>query len=76
MPKTANYTRKAIDDYRRRNDFINLKFPKGTKERMLELGISNNNLVEECLNFIAGIEEIINSEELTGEPNQDRLRAR
>lgn len=59
MPKTADYTRKAIDKYREKNDFINLKFPKGTKDRLKELGISNSDLVDECINFINSIAETL-----------------
>lgn len=64
MAKTPEYTRKAIDEYRKNNDFINLRFPKGTKERIKNLGISNSDLVDECLNFISGIEEVINNDSL------------
>lgn len=34
MGKTPEYTKKAIDNYREKFDFIQVRFPKGTKERI------------------------------------------
>jgi len=45
MAKTAVYTKKAIDDYRKKHDFINLTVDKGLKERLAAVGISNKDII-------------------------------
>lgn len=42
--KTPNYTRKAIDSYRNKFDFVQVRFPKGTKERIEKLVGGEKNL--------------------------------
>jgi len=37
--KTTEAQRKAVRDYEKRNDRINVIFPSGTREKMKELGI-------------------------------------
>lgn len=39
--KTTDAQRKAIRDYEKRNDRINVVFPAGTRERMEKLGIKS-----------------------------------
>lgn len=45
MAKTAAYTKKAIDDYRKKHDFINLTVDKGLKERLAAVGIKNSDII-------------------------------
>ena len=42
-PKTSESQRKAVREYEKRNDRINIIFPSGTKERMKQLGIEKPN---------------------------------
>lgn len=37
--KTTEAQRKAVREYEKRNDRINVIFPEGTRERMKQLGI-------------------------------------
>ena len=74
MAKTAEYTRKAIDKYRNQYDFINLRFPKGTKERLEEMGITNNDLVDECLRFIDDVYEAMKEDAQPDETAEDTSR--
>ena len=46
MGKTPEYTKKAINNYREKFDFIQVRFPKGTKERLKEVGNINNYIVK------------------------------
>lgn len=39
--KTTEAQRKAVREYEKRNDRINVVFPAGTKERMERLGIKS-----------------------------------
>ena len=39
--KTSKAQRKAIREYEKRNDRINVVFPAGTRERMEKLGIKS-----------------------------------
>lgn len=41
--RTSEAQRKAVRDYEKRNDRINIIFPGGTKERMKKLGIDKPN---------------------------------
>ena len=34
MGKTPEYTKKAVNNYREKFDFIQVRFPKGTRERL------------------------------------------
>ena len=41
--KTTEAQRKAVREYEKRNDRINIIFPRGTKDRMKQLGIEKPN---------------------------------
>ena len=41
--RTSEAQRKAVREYEKRNDRINIIFPSGTKERMKQLGIEKPN---------------------------------
>lgn len=45
MAKTASYTKKAIDDYRKKHDFLNITLEKGVKDRLAIVGIKNSDIV-------------------------------
>lgn len=42
-PKTSAAQRKAVREYEKRNDRINVIFPSGTRDRMKKLGIEKPN---------------------------------
>jgi hypothetical protein len=42
MGKIPEYTKKAINNYRDKFDFIQVRFPKGTRERMSGKGNIND----------------------------------
>lgn len=46
MSKTPEYTKKAINNYREKFDFIQVRFPKGTKEKLKGVGNINNYIVK------------------------------
>ena len=46
MGKTPEYTKKAINNYREKFDFIQVRFPKGTKGRLKDVGNINNYIVK------------------------------
>lgn len=50
MANTADYTRRAIDKYRAKFDIIQIKAPKGTKERITTL--SGQSLAAFCLQCV------------------------
>lgn len=52
MPKTPEYTKKAINNYREKFDFIQVRFPKGTKEKLKEVGDKNSFIVNCVLNAL------------------------
>lgn len=54
MPKTPEYTKKAINNYREKFDFIQVRFPKGTKEKLKEVGDKNSFIVNCVLNALDG----------------------
>ena len=54
MPKTPEYTKKAINNYREKFDFIQVRFPKGTKEKLDEVGDKNSFIVNCVLNALDG----------------------
>ena len=37
MAKTPEYTKRAIDNYRNQFDMVQIRLPKGTKERIKDL---------------------------------------
>ena len=43
MGKTPEYTKKAINNYRDKFDFIQIRFPKGTRQRLEAAEIGNIN---------------------------------
>lgn len=42
MGKTPEYTKKAVNNYRDKFDFIQVRFPKGTRERLADKGNIND----------------------------------
>lgn len=46
MGKTPEYTKKAVNNYRDKFDFIQVRFPKGTRERLSEKGNINDYICE------------------------------
>lgn len=50
MGKTPEYTKKAINNYRDKFDFIQIRFPKGTKDRLKSADVGNiNDFVVNCV---------------------------
>lgn len=49
MAKTANYTRKAIDNYRTKFDLAQIRLPKGTRERAKANGININDVAVDAI---------------------------
>lgn len=50
MGKTPEYTKKAINNYRDKFDFIQIRFPKGTKEHLQSADVGNiNDYVVKCV---------------------------
>jgi hypothetical protein len=50
MGKTPEYTKKAINNYRDKFDFIQIRFPKGTRKRLEAAEIGNiNDYVVDCV---------------------------
>lgn len=50
--KTPDYTRRAIDKYREKFDYITIKAPKGTKERLEAVGMTPADRVKAILDEI------------------------
>ena len=50
MAKTASYTKKAIDDYRQKHDFLNITLDKGVKDRLQAVGLKNPEIVVLIMN--------------------------
>ena len=50
--KTPDYTRRAVDNYREKFDFLTDKFPKGTKERLEAVGMTPADRVKAILDEI------------------------
>lgn len=46
MTQTPEYTRRAINNYRDKFDFIHVRFPKGTRERLEGKGNINDYIVK------------------------------
>lgn len=57
MGKTPEYTKKAINNYREKFDFIQVRFPKGTKERLNDVGNINNYIVKCVLDALDASQE-------------------
>lgn len=43
MAKTPEYTRKAVERYRDKFDLVQIRLPKGTKERIAAAGVQSVN---------------------------------
>lgn len=57
MARTADYTRKAINNYRSKFDLVQIRLPKGTKERAAESDININDIaVSAVLAYLDGLE--------------------
>lgn len=44
MARTADYTRKAINNYRSKFDLVQIRLPRGTKDRAAEADININDI--------------------------------
>lgn len=49
MGKTPEYTKRAIDNYKSKFDLVQIRLPKGTKEKILESHESVNKYVNELI---------------------------
>lgn len=57
MARTADYTRKAINNYRSKFDLVQIRLPKGTKDRAAESDININDIaVSAVLAYLDGLE--------------------
>ncbi len=45
MAKTKIYTKKAVDNYRTKHDFLNLTLDLGVKDRLKNVGLDNKTIV-------------------------------
>ena len=74
MGKTPEYTKKAINNYREKFDFIQVRFPKGTKERLKDVGNINNYIVKCVLDALDDSYETkaANKPEKTKAPEQKK----
>lgn len=45
MAKTPEYTRRAVENYRNKFDLIQVRLPKGTKERIINAGELANDYI-------------------------------
>lgn len=69
MARTADYTRKAINNYRSKFDLVQIRLPKGTKDRAVELDININDIaVSAVLAYLDGLES--QAENLPQEPEK------
>ena len=69
MARTADYTRKAINNYRSKFDLVQIGLPKGTKDRAVELDININDIaVSAVLAYLDGLES--QAENLPQEPEK------
>lgn len=69
MARTADYTRKAINNYRSKFDLVQIRLPKGTKDRAVELDININDIaVSAVLAYLDGLESQV--ENLPQEPEK------
>lgn len=57
MAKTKSYTKKAVDNYRSKHDFLNLTLPMGTKERIKDLGYKTADISKMVLRWLDSEEE-------------------
>lgn len=74
MARTADYTRKAINNYRSKFDLVQIRLPKGTKDRAAELDININDIaVSAVLSYLDGLES--QAENLPQEPEKTAEKA-
>lgn len=67
MAKTPDYVKRAVNNYRDKFDFIQIRFPKGTKERLADKGNVNDYI---CGLVLADLAD----QETRAEPEQDELQ--
>lgn len=74
MARTADYTRKAINNYRSKFDLVQIRLPKGTKERAAESNININDIaVSAVLAYLDTLES--QAENLPKEPEKSAEKA-
>lgn len=54
MDKTPDYIKKAVNNYRDKFDIIQVRLPKGTKEKLKELGNVNEYIVKCVMQSLDG----------------------
>lgn len=57
MSKTPEYTKKAVNNYRQKFDLIQVRFPKGTKERLQNKGNINEYICDLVLADLDNVPE-------------------
>lgn len=74
MAITADYTRKAINNYRSKFDLVQIRLPKGTKDRAAEADININDIaVSAVLAYLDALDS--NTENLQHEPEKTTEKA-
>lgn len=74
MARTADYTRKAINNYRSKFDLVQIRLPKGTKDRAAEADININDIaVSAVLAYLDALES--QAENLSHEPEKNAEKA-
>lgn len=74
MARTADYTRKAINNYRSKFDLVQIRLPKGTKDRAAESDININDIaVSAVLAYLDTLES--KAENLPQEPEKTTEKA-
>lgn len=76
MPKTPEYTKRAVNNYRQKFDFIQVRFPKGTREKLMGKGNINNYIVECVLNSLDGAENAETDAKVPTEDNTPKPQIR
>ena len=65
MANTPEYTRKAVDNYRKKFDIMQLRLPKGTRDRIEKQADKAHDFVVDCV--LAELERLEAQEEPTGQ---------
>ena len=74
MARTADYTRKAINNYRSKFDLVQIRLPRGTKDRAAEADININDIaVSAVLAYLDALER--QAENLPKEPENTAEKA-
>lgn len=74
MARTADYTRKAINNYRSKFDLVQIRLPRGTKDRAAEADININDIaVSAVLAYLDALES--KTENLPQEPEKTTEKA-